>query len=29
MANHFGKFAVALGTLLMGGPALAHGHHAH
>lgn len=29
MANHFGKFAVALGTLLMAGQALAHGHHSH
>jgi len=29
LANHFGKFAVALGALLMGGEALAHGHHAH
>ncbi|WP_312209670.1 metal-binding protein ZinT [Pseudescherichia sp.] len=29
MANHFGKLAVALGTLLMGGQALAHGHHSH
>ena len=29
MANHFGKLAVALGTLLMGGEALAHGHHSH
>lgn len=29
MANNFGKLAVALGTLLMGGQALAHGHHSH
>lgn len=29
MTNHFGKLAVALGTLLMGGQALAHGHHSH
>lgn len=29
MANNFGKLAVALGTLLIGGQALAHGHHSH
>ncbi len=29
MANHFGNFAVALGALLIGGQALAHGHHSH
>lgn len=29
LANYFGKFAIALGTLLIGGQALAHGHHSH
>jgi len=29
LANHFGKVVVALGTLLIGGEALAHGHHSH
>lgn len=29
MARHFGKLAVALAALFIGGQALAHGHHSH
>lgn len=29
MAGHFGKFALALGSLLVSGQALSHGHHSH
>ncbi|MGB9097904.1 ZinT/AdcA family metal-binding protein, partial [Erwinia sp.] len=29
MAGHFGKFALALGSLIVSGQALSHGHHSH